>query len=138
MNRLSAWAADYAYAARYFAAGVFQARSTAKSFGGSNRPLVILPGVYEPWTFMIPLVNHIKDSGRSVHVIPDLGLNRRTIPESAVIAQRYLDELGLTHVTLIAHSKGGLIGKHMMLHDDGEGRVERLIAISTPFAGSRR
>jgi pimeloyl-ACP methyl ester carboxylesterase len=139
MNKLGAWVGDYAAAAKFFVAGVFQARSTAKSFGGSERPLVILPGVYEPWTFMIPLIDHIKDSGRSVHVIPDLGLNRRTIPESAEIAQRYLEELGLSGVTLIAHSKGGLIGKHMMLHDDhGDGRVESLIAISTPFSGSRR
>ena len=40
-------------------------------------------------------------------------------------------------VVLVAHSKGGLIGKHMMLVNDTAGRIDRLVAITTPFGGSR-
>jgi hypothetical protein len=35
----------------------------------------------------------------------------------------------------VAHSKGGLIGKHLMLGASGN-RITRMIAIATPFAGS--
>src|SRR5690606_5039800 len=42
----------------------------------------------------------------------------------------------LRDVLLVAHSKGGLIGKYAMLHEDPDGRIERMIAIATPFAGS--
>jgi hypothetical protein len=38
-------------------------------------------------------------------------------------------------VVIVAHSKGGLIGKQVLL-DDVEGRVRRLVAIATPFSGS--
>ena len=41
---------------------------------------------------------------------------------------------------LVAHSKGGLVGKHILVVDDaaaGGDRVDRLIAIATPFAGAR-
>ena len=43
----------------------------------------------------------------------------------------------LRGVALVAHSKGGLIGKHMMLLDDTERRIDRLVAVATPFGGSR-
>jgi triacylglycerol lipase len=39
-------------------------------------------------------------------------------------------------VVIVAHSKGGLIAKHMMVTDDVDGRIDSLIAINTPFGGS--
>ena len=40
-------------------------------------------------------------------------------------------------MVLIAHSKGGLIGKQALGDPDTSHRVKHLIAINTPFAGSR-
>ena len=37
---------------------------------------------------------------------------------------------------LVAHSKGGLIGKLAMLREDPDGRIDSMIAVNTPFAGS--
>ncbi len=42
----------------------------------------------------------------------------------------------LRDVALVAHSKGGLIGKAAML-EDVDGRIDRLVAVATPFSGSR-
>ena len=39
-------------------------------------------------------------------------------------------------VAIVAHSKGGLVGKHVMALDDRDGRVDRLVAIASPFNGS--
>src|SRR5690606_25865243 len=72
-----------------------------------------------------------------VHVVTGLGRNRMAVPDGAVAAARYLRENDLRGVIIVAHSKGGLIGKHLMTLEDPEGRVARLIAIATPFAGSR-
>jgi triacylglycerol lipase len=72
-----------------------------------------------------------------VHVVRALGNNTRGIPVAASRAQAYLERHDLHGVVLVAHSKGGLIGKHMMLVDDRAGRIDRLVAIATPFGGSR-
>jgi hypothetical protein len=39
-------------------------------------------------------------------------------------------------VTIVAHSKGGLIGKYALDHLNSRHRLERLIAIAAPFSGS--
>ena len=131
------YAADYTYALRLMARGLLSVRDDAQYLGGDLAPIVLLPGVYEPWTFLRPLADRLHRLGHPVHVVRALGNNTRSIPVAAARAQRYLEQCDLRDVVLVAHSKGGLIGKHMMLVDDAAGRVNRLIAIATPFGGSR-
>ena len=64
------------------------------------------------------------------------GSNRRPIPRTAELAWRRLVDDDLHDVAIVAHSKGGLVGKHMLAFDDREGRIERVVAIATPFGGS--
>jgi pimeloyl-ACP methyl ester carboxylesterase len=104
---------------------------------GSKHPVVILPGVYETWHYLRPVAEALNAAGHPVHVVTTLGFNHRPIPDSAHQVWQCLRELDLSHVTIVAHSKGGLIGKHLLAHDDVEGRVDRVVAIATPFSGSR-
>lgn len=129
--------ADYAYAVRLGWRSPLNARDDTQYLGGDRAPVVLLPGVYEPWTFLRPLAERLHKRGHPVHVLRRLGNNTRAIPVSAAIAQSYLEERDLRGVVLVAHSKGGLIGKHMMLIDDAKGRIASLVAIATPFGGSR-
>jgi triacylglycerol lipase len=129
--------ADYAYALRLMAQGLLHERDDSRYLGGERAPIVLLPGVYEPWTFLRPLAERLHALGHPVHVVRALGTNRRGIPVAAARAQRYLEQHDLRGVVLVAHSKGGLIGKHMMLVNDEAGRIDRLVAIATPFGGSR-
>ncbi|MEO8263729.1 MAG: alpha/beta fold hydrolase [Pseudolysinimonas sp.] len=103
---------------------------------GDRRPVVLIPGVYETWHFLHSVGTALNERGHPVHVIRTLGYNLRPIPESAAIVARELAARGLTDVVLIAHSKGGLIGKQLMTREDPQARVDRLIAIATPFGGS--
>jgi hypothetical protein len=103
---------------------------------GDKRPVVILPGVYETWHYLRPVAEALNAAGHPVHVVTTLGFNHRPIPDSARQVWRRIRELGLEHVTIAAHSKGGLIGKHLLAFDDTEGRIDRVVAIATPFAGS--
>jgi triacylglycerol lipase len=76
-------------------------------------------------------------AGHPIHVLPALGYNTRPIVASAALGQEYLREHDLSGVIVVAHSKGGLIGKHMMVVDDREEqRIDRMIAVSAPFNGS--
>ena len=104
---------------------------------GTLDPVLLLPGVFETWQFLRPVADRLNAAGHPIHVLPGLGYNRKTIAASAELAQRYLEARDLRGVILVAHSKGGLIGKHMMVTDDRESRIAQLIAINTPFGGSK-
>lgn len=119
--------------------------------GEPTRPaIVLLPGVYETWLFLEPAAQRLADGGYRVYTVPALGLNKRPVPQSARLVRTRLEELrrehGIGECVLVAHSKGGLIGKHVML--DGllpetggaaeplAPRVLGMVAVGTPFAGS--
>ncbi|PPL19784.1 esterase/lipase family protein [Microterricola pindariensis] len=139
------WWLDYVYA------GWQQARSLLKrrrpdSFaeGSPELPAVILlPGVYETWLFLEPLARRLNASGHRVFAVPELGLNRMPITRSAevvaVALARLSAEHGLDRVILLAHSKGGLIGKQLMATAAAAPlglELVGMVAVSTPFSGS--
>jgi pimeloyl-ACP methyl ester carboxylesterase len=103
---------------------------------GDLRPVVLIPGVYETWHFLHTIGTALNERGHPVYVIRSLGYNLHPIPESAAIVARELAARGLTGVAVVAHSKGGLIGKQVMMTEDPDRRVDRLVAIASPFAGS--
>jgi triacylglycerol lipase len=103
---------------------------------GSGRPVLLLPGVYETWHFLETVGQHLNRAGHPVHIIPAFGRNLRPIGEMAEIARAYLDRNDLADVVVVGHSKGGLIGKTLMLTATGEARVASMVAINSPFGGS--
>lgn len=161
LARRAAWvAADYAYAAWRQAAIL----SPPWTFGRRRRvprawrsgsdalpELILIPGVYEHWTFIRPLGDALAAEGYRVRVVHGLGINRRPVPATA----RYLG-VRLTAEpappagrVLVAHSKGGLIGKHLLIdsgaatESEGTDAAERplgllgLVTVCTPFHGVR-
>lgn len=131
------WTLDYVYAVYWQAQGALM-RVTPDDYlrpGCTRQPIILLPGVYETWQFLRPLADHLRDAGHPVHVVPLLGRNVGTVPDAAEIVTKMLRERNLRDVVVVAHSKGGLIGKMAMLDDD-EARIDRMVAIATPFSGS--
>lgn len=103
---------------------------------GEKAPVVLLPGVYETWQFLKPIADRLNAAGHPVFVVSALGYNVRDIPLSARTVGSFLANHDLRGVVLVAHSKGGLIGKHVMTIDDVQRRVDYLVAVNTPFSGS--
>jgi triacylglycerol lipase len=126
---------DYPNAIRMRGLG-FAAPVPAFYCGGTARPVVMVPGVFERWNFLRPIANRLAEAGHPVHVIPELGINAGAIPVAARRVNAFLAAHDLRGVALVAHSKGGLIGKAAML-EDADGRIDRLVAVATPFRGSR-
>jgi pimeloyl-ACP methyl ester carboxylesterase len=132
-----AWGLDYDYV------GYWMTRSTLGRAdperyllsAGSKAPVVLLPGVYERWQFLRPLADHLSGGGHPVHVVPALRWNTASVIESARIVSELIAERDLRGAIIVAHSKGGLIGKSAMLQDP-QGRIDRMVAIATPFSGS--
>jgi len=131
------WLLDYVYAATQQSRAVLSRARPADFRSGAKAPIVIIPGVYESWQFMRPLIQILHDHGHPVHVVAALGRNRRSLTDAAATVATYLKRENLTGVIIVAHSKGGLIGKRLMTTDDPGRRVSGMVAISVPFGGSR-
>ncbi|MCU1571315.1 MAG: alpha/beta hydrolase [Naasia sp.] len=132
------WLLDYLYVAYWQVQG-FLFRIDPSHYRGpelTGRPVLLIPGIYETWQFMRPVADLVRKRGSPVHVVPTLHWNTATVASSADLVAEYLEEHDLRNVLVVAHSKGGLIGKYAMLRRDPSGRIARMIAISTPFSGS--
>jgi triacylglycerol lipase len=99
-------------------------------------PIIILPGIFGRWAFLKPLGDYLSLRGHPVYIVPKLGNNVNDIPASAEKVREMIDEAGIKEVIIVAHSKGGLIGKYLLLHDNEKQDVDGLVAIATPFSGS--
>lgn len=134
------WALDYAFALRALTSAAVHddpASFTVPPEGRAAAPVLLLPGVWETWRFLRPTVRRLHDAGHPVHVLDDLGRNSGTVAEAAQVVERHLLAHDLRGVVIVAHSKGGLIGAYAMAFADPDSRIDRMVAISTPFSGSR-
>lgn len=129
-----AWAADYAWIVRA-QAGALRRRDEHAWSDGARAPVVLLPGIWETWPVLVDLGDALHAAGHPVHVVPGLGANGAPVRPSADLVARRIGHLGLRGVVLVAHSKGGLIGKAVLTGPVGD-RVVGLVAVNTPFAGS--
>lgn len=137
-----AWNADYRYLAgarvKALPAAVrrqLQKRRVANTDPLTCRHVVVLPGIYETAADLSPILDALSACGHRIHHVPHLA---RLVPPPAVLVrrvERYLQRSGLREVLIVAHSKGGLIGKAVMSGKLGE-RVAGMVAIATPWHGS--
>lgn len=98
-------------------------------------PVIIVPGVLEPWRYLLPLGGYLQRQGHAVHYVKRLGFNLRPCSASADEVLRLAAAEGLEGAVIVAHSKGGIIGKLALLRDD-ERRLLGMVTVATPFAGS--
>lgn len=133
------WVLDYVYVGFWQVHGFLFRDDPAQYLSPAEQtgpPVLLLPGIYETWQFMRPVAAHLSAAGHPVHVVQQLGYNRGSIQSMGQHVANYLAAHDLTDVILVAHSKGGLIGKFVMTQPDGGARVRQLIAVNTPFSGS--
>ncbi|PVW02697.1 alpha/beta hydrolase [Microbacterium sp. Gd 4-13] len=130
------WTRDYAYAVVWQVRAFFNRTDPATFLTGDRTPIVVLPGIYETWKFMQPLIEELHGRGHPVHVVDLLRRNERPVVEMAERVTEYLEQHDLSDVVLMAHSKGGLVGKQAMAFGPAAGRVRGMLAVATPFGGS--
>ncbi len=85
------WASDYAYAVKRQARSAFS-RSDADSLtSGGLAPVLVIPGIYESWKLLAPLVHKVHSAGHPGYVVPELQLNVSPIVESGERVIAYLE-----------------------------------------------
>jgi len=135
-RRAAAWARDYAWIVAAQAGGALRPTDPASLAQGDGAPVVLLPGIYERWGVLGALARALHGAGHPVHMVPSLGRNAGALAWSTDQVVHRVLELDLTGVVLVAHSKGGLIGKMAMADPRVADRIAGLVAVNTPFGGS--
>lgn len=133
MMRLWYWYLDYWFVAWLQFRALFSRRVPAAFADGDRDPVLLIAGVWEPWYFLRGIGDRLNRMGHPVLVCTAIGYNRASIAQVAAIAEAFIVERDLHRVTIVAHSKGGLVGKAVMASTE---RVDQLIAVATPFSGS--
>ena len=86
---------------------------------------------------MLPLIRTLHSHGHPVHVLAQLGRSPKTVQDAGDEVAAYVKVRDLRDVVIVAHSKGGMIGKYAMLNSEARARIRSMVAISSPFSGSR-
>lgn len=136
INLLS-WVLDYLYVGFWQIRGFLRRDDASKYLHPQNRralPIVIIPGIYEKWHFMKPIVDLLYSHGYEIHVIDSIGYNTGDIEVIAEKVEAYIDSQNIDKYIIVAHSKGGLIAKYLMMRPSN--KIVKTIAINTPFSGS--
>lgn len=106
----------------------------------AKAPIIVIPGIYEPWQFMRPLIRLLHAWKHPIHIIEGLGYNVGDVPHMAEQVRQFIDTRDIRGAVIIAHSKGGLIGKYLLAqynenHNEDD-RIRHVVTLNTPFVGS--
>ncbi|MHA6525715.1 alpha/beta hydrolase [Tessaracoccus sp. G1721] len=134
--------ADWAVAGRDMAKAIWRRHSWRLPAGdGGDKgcgqvTVVLIPGILEPWSYLAPLARWLGRRGHRVEFIEGLGWNLGHLDASADHCLEVLRARGVRDAVLVAHSKGGLIGKAVLTRQGEDGVALGLVAVATPFGGS--
>lgn len=147
VSRAATWARDYLDATRgQLHAFVRRTLPFDVPAPAGGVTVVLLPGVWEPWRYLEPLARRLAARGLGVRAVPALGYNLAPFVDGVPLVRAAVDDLS-GDVVLVAHSKGGLTGKRVLVdwaRDTIAGeapagvRLVGLVTIATPFDGSTR
>lgn len=130
------WLLDYLYVAKVQIANLFARDNPLPYAKAGAPPVLLIPGVYETWRFMNPLAEVLHANGYDVHVVEAFKYNTGSVDDMAAVALQYVQSEKLHNVTIVTHSKGGLIGKRLLMMTTGSNVFNSLVAINAPFSGS--
>ena len=139
LRKLGYWAHDYLHAIHKHGY-VFIYRKPPGHYlevvQEGKTPIILIPGIYEKWHFLKAIADPLSLFGHPVYVLENLGYNISSIRDSAKLVRDLIDEKKLEKVIIIAHSKGGLIGKYLLAFENAGNKIIKLITIASPFGGS--
>lgn len=113
-------------------------------FTRGQRPVLLLPGFMASRRGLTVLERRLRREGYCVFSLNLGGLlgtfNTRSIEESALLVREKVERLyrryDLGPLTIIGHSKGGLIGRYYVKRLGGHERCAALVTLGTPHHGT--
>lgn len=139
MTEIGSWIKDYLYLLKGYSLMYLHHKAPKHYLNFITEgkvPVILIPGIALRWDFLKDLGDKISLRGHPVYIVPKLGNNLTDIPKSARIVRDLIEENKLKNVIIVAHSKGGLIAKFLLLNFNKDNVIKGVIAIATPFSGS--
>ncbi len=136
-----AWIADYTYVV-YWQIHDFIFKndplfySTDKDSSFTKTPILLIPGVYENWQFMKPVADLLHKNDHPIYIADGIGYNTGDVEKMAELVNDFIEASTIESCIIVAHSKGGLIGKLLLSDFNGHKKIKGMIALNTPFSGS--
>lgn len=138
-KKVSSWIVDSIYAGRCIVTTLIH-KNPPKHYLGhvvdGKVPVLVVPGIFSHWGFLKKIADDISLLGHPVYIVPRLGYNLHSIPHSASLVREVIEQENLKNVIILAHSKGGLIGKYTMIHHNEDTRIIGMVSVATPYSGS--
>ncbi len=103
---------------------------------GTRGNVLLLPGVYENAHFFLQLGSELNTNGFRVHQIDSLVNQSMSVDQYCTTIKQFINNNQLNKVILLAHSKGGLIAKSLLIDPSINKKIFKTICIATPFGGS--
>lgn len=97
-------------------------------------PVVLLPGVWGPWESTWSWGEALHAAGYDVRFVPRMTYELGDLPGLAATLREEASQQGFEGAVVVAHSKGGLVGKQALV--DYPGLFRGLVACGTPFGGA--
>lgn len=140
MNLIKAWIFDIFYLLSL----IFQINiktqvpsSYLNSPKKEKNPVFVIHGYLASWRITKKIADDISSKGYSVYVFPQLGRNTKSFPESLEIIEDVIEKNKLKEIIIVGYSKGGLIGKSLLIKQKNTDKIKGLITVATPFYGSK-
>jgi len=113
-------------------------------FNHCRKPVLLLPGFMATRRGLSVLERRLRRDGYGVFSLKLGGLmdtlNTRSIEESALLVREKVERLyaryDLGPLTIVGHSKGGLIGRYYIKRMGGHDRCAALVTLGTPHHGT--
>lgn len=101
-----------------------------------GRDLIFVSGVLGTWIYVEKLLGKLNSFGFRIIIIPQLERGLKSIEQSCKILEDFLITHNIEKVTMIGHSKGGLILKYFLDHSKESPRVDQAYCLCSPFKGT--
>src|ERR1700727_1766670 len=128
------WLIDYVSLARGTVQGYFY-KTPPPHYkippNAKKTPLILLPGLSLRWGFLKSLGDFLTKNGYPIYLVPALKNNVTSVEESAKMVREIIEKNNLHTVVIIGHSKGGIVGKYLLIHLNNDDRVKGIIALAT-------
>lgn len=134
---------------RLLVSAAIVAVATAASVGGApavqaqagDDPVIVVGGTFSPEFTVLPLRNRLVGDGYDAYTfalpgggIQDIAISSRALADYVDVV---LAQTGASQVDLVAHSQGGLVGRHYVKNLGGAASVDSLVMLGAPNGGTQ-